>query len=254
MSARRRGESETGERIWKVYADQIGLPEAGPARSDNSVPQESIHRVGGRRLVRFAARLLAATSVVIVVAGGMFFWLNPSASRDIVDRRSNVMARRSAPDAAVPTERVDPPRRQPTPDATVPTPMAMPPSNVVEMSGSSSAATKHESVEVTYRISFDFASDQINAESKQILDEIVVAMDANPRWRLTIEGHTDAHGTPAHNQALSVRRAEAASAYLQLAGIGAERLRTLGFGASRPLAPNTVLGSLRNRRVELRRQ
>ena len=253
MSARRRGEKETGERIWKVYADQIGLPEAGPPRTNESAPQESIHRIDARRLIRFAARVLAGSSAVIAVAAGMFLWLNPSASRDIVDRRSAVMARRSAPDAAVPTEIVDPPGQRPTPDATVLRPIATPASSLVEMSGNPSAATKHESVNVTYRINFDFASDQINAESKQILDEIVVAMDANPRWRLTIEGHTDAHGTPAHNQALSERRAEAASAYLQLAGIGAERLSALGFGASRPLGPNTAIGSLRNRRVELRR-
>ena len=158
MSARRRGEKETGERIWKVYADQIGLPEAGPARTNESAPQESIHRIETRRLIRFAARVLAGSSVVIAVAAGMFLWLNPSASRDIVDRRSAVMARRSAPEAAVPTEIVDPPGQRPTPEATAPRPIATPASSVVEMSGNPSAATTHESLNVTYRINFDFAS------------------------------------------------------------------------------------------------
>jgi outer membrane protein OmpA-like peptidoglycan-associated protein len=122
------------------------------------------------------------------------------------------------------------------------------------MSGTLSAAPKRESIDVTYRIAFEFGSDRLSAESKRILDEIVAAMNANPDWRLAIEGHTDAYGTPAHNQALSEQRAAAASAYLQSEGIEPRRLSIAGFGASRPLAPHTALESVRNRRVELRRQ
>lgn len=253
MSGERRDtERETGKRIWQVYADHIGLPEAGPAR--RSLPREGNDRMEGRRRPRLVGRFLAAISVIVAVAGGMSVWLQPSASRDIVDRFSDLMTQHSAPVATAPSEMGDAPGRRPTHDATVARPIAMPPSSVVEMSGTLSAATKHEGIDVTYRIAFEFGSDRINAESKRILDEIVAAMDANPDWRLTIEGHTDAYGTPAHNQALSERRAAAASAYLQSGGIGSGRLSIVGFGASRPLAPNTALESLRNRRVELRRQ
>ena len=49
----------------------------------------------------------------------------------------------------------------------------MTPTSVVEMSGTLSAAPKRESIDVTYRIAFEFGSDRIDAEAKQILDEIV---------------------------------------------------------------------------------
>jgi outer membrane protein OmpA-like peptidoglycan-associated protein len=255
MSAERREtESETGKRIWQVYADHIGLPEAGPARSNKSLPREGNDRMEGRGRARLVGRLLAAIAVTAAMAGGMAVWLHPSASRDIVDRLSSLMAQRPAPVATAPREMGDAPGRRPTHDAPVARPIAMPPSTVVEMSGTLSTATKAESIDVTYRITFEFGSDRLNAESKRILDEIVAAMDANPEWRLTIEGHTDPYGTPAHNQELSERRAAAAGAYLQSGGIGPGRLSIAGFGASRPLAPNTALGNLRNRRVELRRQ
>lgn len=202
---------------------------------------------------RLVGRLLAAVAVTIAVASGVSVWLTSSGSRGTEDRRPEVIAQHPSPGATVPSEMADPSGR-PTHDAAAPRAIAMSPSSVVEMTGTLPAATNNQSIDVMYRISFEFASDRINAESKQILDEIVVAMEANPSWRLMIEGHTDAYGTAAHNQALSESRAQAASAYLQSAGIGAERLSARGFGASRPLEPSTTLGNVRNRRVELRRQ
>lgn len=71
-------------------------------------------------------------------------------------------------------------------------------------------------------------------------------------WKLTIEGHTDASGSAAHNQTLSEQRAAAVKAYLVGKGIDAARLNTAGFGASRPVAANaSELGRAQNRRVEL---
>ena len=110
------------------------------------------------------------------------------------------------------------------------------------------------SPERAYRVTFEFGSDGINADSKRILDEIVVAMKANPDWRVAIEGHTDARGTEDYNRALSERRARAARTYLQSAGIAPGRLSAVGFGASRPVAPNDARGNVLNRRVELHRR
>jgi len=75
-------------------------------------------------------------------------------------------------------------------------------------------------------------------------------MKANPDWQLTIAGHTDAHGPPSYNMALSERRAQAAKAYLESSGISAQRLRASGFAGSRPLAPNDGPLTFLNRRVE----
>lgn len=105
-----------------------------------------------------------------------------------------------------------------------------------------------------YRISFGFGSDAINGESQRILDTIVAAMNANPHWRVTIGGHTDALGTSEYNQALSERRARAVKAYLQSAGIAPRRLSAVGYGASHPIAPDDAMGNALNRRVEFYRQ
>lgn len=106
-----------------------------------------------------------------------------------------------------------------------------------------------------YGINFDTDSDRIKDESKPTLDKIVAMLKAKPDWKLTIEGHTDSTSTPQHNQDLSERRAASVKNYLQSAGIDGSRLKTVGYGATKPVASNdTELGRAQNRRVELAKQ
>ncbi|HSM51847.1 MAG TPA: OmpA family protein, partial [Thermoanaerobaculia bacterium] len=106
-----------------------------------------------------------------------------------------------------------------------------------------------------YGIEFDLDSAAIRPESGAVLDDVARALAAHPEWRLAIEGHTDATGTAAHNQELSAARAAAVRDALAARGVSAERLRTLGFGSSRPVSDNaTALGRARNRRVEIVRE
>ena len=72
-------------------------------------------------------------------------------------------------------------------------------------------------------------------------------------WRISIEGHTDSVGTEPYNMDLSARRAAAVrEALVRAHGIASGRIRTAGFGESRPREPNaTPEGRARNRRVEL---
>ena len=94
-----------------------------------------------------------------------------------------------------------------------------------------------------------------------MLDEAAQILQANPNVRVTIEGHTDSIGTAAYNQKLSERRAAAVKRYLVSKGVSANRLDTVGYGKSRPIAPNKTpngrdnpQGRAMNRRAELKVQ
>jgi outer membrane protein OmpA-like peptidoglycan-associated protein len=100
---------------------------------------------------------------------------------------------------------------------------------------------------------FEFASDELNPASAPWIRTVADLLRRHPEWPVTIEGHTDSIGGPRYNQDLSERRA--ASLKHELVGrygVPAARLGTRGFGATRPLEPNTTVeGRARNRRVEL---
>lgn len=101
-------------------------------------------------------------------------------------------------------------------------------------------------------VQFDFDSARLQAVSRPLLQNLAEAM-ATPRLsatRFLVQGHTDAKGTAAYNDALSARRAQAVADFLQSKGIAADRLKTEGKGFSelllkdQPEAPE-------NRRVRI---
>jgi len=112
------------------------------------------------------------------------------------------------------------------------------------------AATGHVA---THGILFDVGSDHIRAESAPTLKSISDMLTAHADLKLMIEGHTDNVGSATSNQTLSERRAAAVKQYLvSMAHVDAARLSTKGYGASKPIAPNTTAeGRQENRRVEL---
>ncbi|WP_345058527.1 OmpA family protein [Hymenobacter glaciei] len=104
----------------------------------------------------------------------------------------------------------------------------------------------------TLYINFDTDQAHIKAESEPAVAEIVKLLQASPALRLSVEGHTDNAGKPAHNQALSEARAREVVRTITTQGIAADRLQAAGFGQSHPLADNaTDEGRAKNRRVEL---
>lgn len=84
-------------------------------------------------------------------------------------------------------------------------------------------------------------------EVKKIAD----FLKANPDTNVVIEGHTDSVGNNAHNLTLSQNRANAiASVLVDKFGINRARVRSVGFGETRPIASNdTDAGREQNRRV-----
>ncbi len=83
------------------------------------------------------------------------------------------------------------------------------------------------------------------------LERVVRLMHVRPSMRIRIEGHADSTGSNEANLKLSEERAVAVKRYLMEEGIVPDRLETTGYGASRPIAPNTSEAGRRlNRRIE----
>ncbi len=88
---------------------------------------------------------------------------------------------------------------------------------------------------LTARIHFEFNRAQITDESAAILQRKAEALRAHPDVTMTIEGHCDERGSLEYNQALGLRRAQAAAEYLETLGISRSRFRLVSFGEERPL-------------------
>ncbi len=99
---------------------------------------------------------------------------------------------------------------------------------------------------------FDFDKSVVKPEGRARLDDLVGKIKGITLEVVIAVGHTDAIGTDAYNQRLSVRRAEAVKAYLVSKGIPANRIYTEGKGKRQPVADNrTAAGRAKNRRVEV---
>lgn len=103
-----------------------------------------------------------------------------------------------------------------------------------------------------YGIHFDTGKATILPDSESLLNEIVKMMQENTDLKLSIEGHTDNVGAAAANQALSEKRAQSVVTSLIAHGIASARLKSKGWGQTKPVVDNgTEEGRSKNRRVEL---
>ncbi len=99
---------------------------------------------------------------------------------------------------------------------------------------------------------FDFDKAVLKPEGKAKLDDLVGKVQGINLEVVIAVGHTDAVGSDAYNQKLSVRRSEAVKAYLVSKGIEKNRVYTEGKGEKQPVADNkTTEGRAKNRRVEI---
>jgi outer membrane protein OmpA-like peptidoglycan-associated protein len=102
-------------------------------------------------------------------------------------------------------------------------------------------------------VTFATDQDQINPGFFPVLDSVAIVLNKYPKTLLDIDGHTDDQGAAEYNQGLSERRAVSVAQYLNSRGTDARRLLVVGFGESRPIAPNgSEAGRAQNRRVEIR--
>jgi outer membrane protein OmpA-like peptidoglycan-associated protein len=103
--------------------------------------------------------------------------------------------------------------------------------------------------EVPTMINFDFNSAVLDAEAQAILRQQADWIRQFPEVRFRVYGHTDLVGSAAYNQALGLRRAQAAVRFLEAQGISRSRLEAVAsFGKTRPLV-NTTAPNRENRRT-----
>lgn len=99
-----------------------------------------------------------------------------------------------------------------------------------------------------------FGSDveNLNPPSTEIVERIGKALLGAGIERVRVDGHTDASGSPAYNEKLSIRRANSVGKVLTSIGMREENVQLRGLGSTNPVASNdTASGRTENRRVAI---
>ena len=99
---------------------------------------------------------------------------------------------------------------------------------------------------------FSTGSYKLLPKSFKSLNAVVELLKADETLLIDIDGHTDAQGTDEKNQVLSDNRAASVKNYLISKGIAEARLKSTGYGETKPVADNTTAaGRAKNRRTEM---
>jgi OmpA-OmpF porin, OOP family len=99
-------------------------------------------------------------------------------------------------------------------------------------------------------IYFDHDKAELLPRSFVELRKLLYLLRKNPKMSIELQGHTDNNGTPEHNQTLSEDRAQAVTNFLLYNSIEKKRIKSKGFGETKPIATNeTEDGRQLNRRV-----
>lgn len=102
-------------------------------------------------------------------------------------------------------------------------------------------------------VHFNTGKSTLRPDSYKELNELYEYLSLKKEVRIEIAGHTDDEGEEADNLKLSADRAAAVKAYLVKKGISPQRIETIGYGETRPIADNSSPeGRQKNRRTEVR--
>jgi len=98
---------------------------------------------------------------------------------------------------------------------------------------------------------FDFDKWDLRPESFVELDRVVTLLKDNPAIEIEMSAHTDSRGSDDYNFKLSDNRARSVMEYILSKGIATTRIKSQGYGETKPVAPNdTDENRQLNRRVE----
>jgi outer membrane protein OmpA-like peptidoglycan-associated protein len=114
-------------------------------------------------------------------------------------------------------------------------------------------APEEIAVDLAADVLFDFDKADLKPAAETTLQNLLQVVNSRPNATVGIEGHTDVRGEALYNQALSLQRAQAVSAWLAAHGVSSGRIKATGAGEGRPLRTgDTEADHQANRRVEIR--
>lgn len=100
---------------------------------------------------------------------------------------------------------------------------------------------------------FGFDKSNVTKKYEEVLDAVYDQLSKYSDYKVELGGHTDSIGSDAYNMKLSLKRANAAKAYLIKKGLNGDLISVEGFGESKPVAPNdTAADRAKNRRTEIK--
>jgi OmpA-OmpF porin, OOP family len=104
----------------------------------------------------------------------------------------------------------------------------------------------------TYLVFFDWDKSDLTDRARQIIADAAHASTSVATTQIQVTGNADTSGTPAYNQALSMRRAQSVGAELVKDGVAQNIIMIQAFGDTRPLVPTGPgVREPQNRRVEI---
>jgi len=117
--------------------------------------------------------------------------------------------------------------------------------------GSTLGTEQKATAEVKHTVYFAFDSSQVDDTDRAIVEANAAYLSANPQAKVTLQGNTDERGTREYNLALGERRAQSVETMLHVLGVAADRMKTVSFGAEKPVALGHNESAWRlNRRVD----
>ena len=100
---------------------------------------------------------------------------------------------------------------------------------------------------------FDYDSYTLKPEARAVLERNAAHLQANKKFKVQLEGHTDERGGREYNLALGQKRAETVRRALTLLGVSDAQLEAVSFGKEKPAASGSDEAAFsKNRRVEIK--
>lgn len=120
------------------------------------------------------------------------------------------------------------------------------------------AATSVKKINLAADATFGFDSAQLRPEGRAKLDQLIGELNEVKLISISIVGYTDRFGSPAHNNSLSLQRANAVRTYLVDRGVKGSQIEVDGRGAAEPLviclgakSPQVIECLAPNRRTQI---